>query len=330
MPAMRIVFHGANAKGFAELLDQPAEFIRVSDELAEEAERRAYASAEVLIGYKFNKSFPYPENLKLMHLPGAGFDKVDFAALPPQAMLCNCFSHEPAIAEYVIAALLLFEIPFVDADRRLRQGDWTYRAASLDHTHGELGERTIGILGFGHIGKAVAARAKAFGMKVHVANRSPVAPSALIDRVFRVEELAAFWASADCFLISVPLTPETRGIVGEAAFNAMPRHAVLVNVARGPAVDEQALYTALKSGRIRGAIVDTWYQYPSAAAPLTQPSRLPFHELSNIIMTPHMSGWTMGTIRRRQRTIADNINRLSRGEACVNLLRAPQGTAGTR
>jgi len=80
----------------------------------------------------------------------------------------------------------------------------------------------------------------------------------------------------------------------------------------------------LKSRRIAGAIIDTWYNYPSDACANVQPSALPFHELSNVLMTPHMSGWTCGTVRRRQRTIADNIGRRMRGEACINIVRPPQ------
>jgi phosphoglycerate dehydrogenase-like enzyme len=85
-------------------------------------------------------------------------------------------------------------------------------------------------------------------------------------------------------------------------------------------LEEQALYDALAQGRIGGAIIDTWYTYPSGDAPVTHPSRLPFHTLQNVVMTPHMSGWTEGMIRRRQHTIADNVNRLVRGEPLVNLL----------
>jgi phosphoglycerate dehydrogenase-like enzyme len=124
----------------------------------------------------------------------------------------------------------------------------------------------------------------------------------------------------DAVVVSLPLTDATRGIVGAAALAAMRPHAVIVNVGRGPVIDEQALYDALAEGRIGGAIIDTWYTYPSAETPVTQPSRLPFHTLRNVVMTPHMSGWTDGTIRRRQQTIATNINALARGEGLVNVV----------
>jgi phosphoglycerate dehydrogenase-like enzyme len=89
----------------------------------------------------------------------------------------------------------------------------------------------------------------------------------------------------------------------------MKSDAVIVNVGRGPTIDETALFEALKDGAIGGAIIDTWYQYPGPQQTDILPSKLPFHELSNVLMTPHMSGWTSGTIRRRQQTMADNIKR---------------------
>lgn len=322
---MRIIFHGENAAtfshGFAELLGQPADIQLLPDILESEAEKAAYAQAQAIVGVKFDASLPAPAELKLFHVPGAGYDAVNLDLLPAAAAVCNCFGHEQAIAEYVMSALLARAIPLADADRRLRQGDWAYWAGAPERVHDEIAGQTIGLLGFGHIGKAIAARAKAFEMQVHVANRSPVAPSQLVDRAFTLDQLAAFCGSVDVVVVSVPLTEETKGIVGAAAFAAMRPDAVVVNVGRGPTVDEQALYDALKTGRIGGAIIDTWYRYPQAddASPL--PSKLPFHELSNVLMTPHMSGWTNGTIRRRQAVIAGNIRRRFSGEPLENVVR---------
>src|SRR6266513_567051 len=217
-----------------------------------------------------------------------------------------------------MAAVLARHVPLTDADRKLRPGNWAYSSGSLARLHDELAEKTIGLLGYGHIGKAIAVRAKAFEMKVLVANRSAVAPSSIVDRSFALDNLRDFWASADFFVVSVPLTAETTGIVNAAAFAAMRKTAVVLNVGRGPTIDERALYDALKDGRIAGAIIDTWYSYPSPGQANVLPSTLPFHELGNIVMTPHMSGWTFGTIRRRQEVIADNIKRRAEGRACVN------------
>ena len=179
----------------------------------------------------------------------------------------------------------------------------------------------LGSIGFGHIGKAIASRAKGFEMKVHVANRSPVTTSALVDRSFGLDDLDEFWPSADFFVVSLPMNSETASIVGAKSFASMRASAVVMNVGRGPTIDERALYEALKERRIAGAIIDTWYRYPSADQPNVLPSALPFHELPNVVMTPHMSGWTCGTIRRRQLTIADNIGRRAEGRPCINVVR---------
>jgi phosphoglycerate dehydrogenase-like enzyme len=322
---MQIVFHGENAAsfhpGFAELVDPDVRLHLLPDLLDTAADKACYAGADVVIGTRYDAALPKPERLSLFHVPGAGYDQVDLAALPPQAVVCNCFGHEPAIAEYVMCALLARHVPLADADKRLRQGDWAYRSRSVDTVHDEMAGKTLGLLGFGHIAQAIAARAKAFDLKVHVANRGVVEPSALVDRYFGLHDLAGFWPSADFIVVSVPLTSQTTGIVGADAFAAMRPDAVIINVGRGPTIDEQALYEALSSRRIGGAIIDTWYQYPSPAHPGPLPAALPFHALPNIVMTPHMSGWTLGTIRRRQRTMASNITRRFAGLACENVVR---------
>ena len=322
---MLIVFHGENAAsfngGFSDLLDLPADVIVLSDVLGNAGDRQAYAAADVVVGTKYDADLPRPERLRLFHVPGAGYDAVDLAALPKSAVVCNCFGHEQAIAEYVMAALLSRHVPLIDADRRLRNRDWAYWAGAPERAHGEIAGKTIGLLGFGHIGKAIAVRAKAFEMNVHVANRSRITPSQLVDRAFTLDDLGEFWGTADFIVVSVPLTAETQGIVGADAFAAMRPNAVVLNVGRGPTIDEKALYDALHGERIAGAIIDTWYRYPLPGQEEVLPSALPFHELPNLIMTPHMSGWTHGTIRRRQRTIADNVMRRARGEACANVVR---------
>jgi phosphoglycerate dehydrogenase-like enzyme len=325
---MRIVFHGENAAsfepGFAALAAPGAEITVLPDTLAAPADRAAYAAADVVVGIRYDNTFPHAERLALFHVPGAGYDQVQLDALPPQTVVCNCFGHEPAIAEYVMAALLARHVPLADADARLRKQDWKYWAGAPDRVHDEMSGKTIGLLGFGHIAQAIATRAKAFGLRVQVANRSAVAPSMLVDGYFRLDDLQRFWPTADFIVVSVPLTAQTAGIVGAAAFAAMKRSAVVVNVGRGPTIDEQALFDALSSQRIAGAIIDTWYQYPSPAQAAVLPSKLPFHTLPNIVMTPHMSGWTRGTIERRQRTIAGNIAKRFAGIACENLVRDAQ------
>lgn len=129
-------------------------------------------------------------------------------------------------------------------------------------------------------------------------------------------------AGLDALVVSLPASPETDGLVGRTCVDALPAHALVVNVGRGAVVDEDALYAALAERRIGGAVIDTWYVYPKPGAPHPRPGRRPFHELDNVVMTPHFSGWTHGLVARRQRTIAENVRRLAVGEPLLNVVRA--------
>lgn len=324
---LKIVFHGQNAAnfrpGFEQLIAPEHHIIDLSDGLEQPGERAHYESADVVIGIKLNDSMPVPLKARLFHAPAAGTDAVNTALLPASCSLANCFGHENAIAEYVMAALLMRHVPLVRADEDLRQQQWTYWAGRNAALRTELGSQTIGLLGFGHIAQTVALRAKAFGMRVHVANRSTVQhPS--VDQSWPLDALHDFMGSADTVLVSLPLTSNTTGLVDARAIAAMRPDAVLMNVGRGAVIEEKALYDALATRQIGGAVIDTWYQYPAPTQAECAPSQYDFAALDNVLMTPHMSGWTAGTVQRRQQTLAENIGRLSRGEALINVLHGPR------
>ena len=156
-------------------------------------------------------------------------------------------------------------------------------------------------------------------MAVHVANRSPVTDRRYT-AVYGLDKLNNMLGAVDIVVNTLPLTPSTVSLIDHSAFAAMRRHCVLLNVGRGGVVDEHALYEALADEKIAGAIIDTWYSYPTDAATPHRPATRRFEELSNIVMTPHMSGWTDGTVARRQATIADNITRLAEGRPLINQL----------
>ena len=316
---MRIVFRGANAEtflpGFSGMLGGAHEIRLLSDALDGPGEAAAYGAADIVIGIRHGAGDP-PLSARLFQLPSAGHDGIDMAALPPGCSLCNVFGHEGAIAEYVFAALLARHVPLRDADAKLRRGDWEYWAGKPTGLRTELGAQTIGIVGHGHIGKALADRARAFGMRVHVANRSGAEGA---DAAFGLAHIPAMAAGVDVLVNTLPLAPNTEGLIGAEALAALPDGATVMNVGRGPVIDEAALFAALKGGRISG-ILDTWYVYPSAAAPGPAPSRLPFDALPNVVLTPHMSGWTHGTIARRQRAMATNVDALDRGAPLINII----------
>jgi phosphoglycerate dehydrogenase-like enzyme len=185
----------------------------------------------------------------------------------------------------------------------------------------ELAGKTLGILGYGRIGQALARRARAFDMSVCAIRRDVVrsgddelsflgGPDAL-DEVLR---------RADYLAVTLSLNEETRGLLGARELGLMKPTARLVNVARAEIVDEDALYRALADRRIAGAALDVWYRYPKEPGP-TLPARRPFHELDNVLMTPHVSGWTEGMLEARATLIAENIRRAARGEPPLNLVR---------
>jgi phosphoglycerate dehydrogenase-like enzyme len=320
---MQIVFHGfaaaAYRDGFEACLGRPAEIATVAEEPTG-ADAVRYAAADVIVGNRFDARLPRPERLRLFHVPGAGYEAVALDLLPPGAVVCNCFGHGGPIAEYVMAAILADAVPLAAADQQLRAGEWAYRAGAAGGARDEVAGRTIGLLGFGHIARAVLPPARALGLRVHAASRRGVDDPG-VDRGFTFAELPAFWASADIFVIAVPLAAETLGIVGRAAFAAMREEALLINVARGPVVDEEALFDALSRRRIRKAVIDTWYTYPAAGERTGRPAHRAFEALDNVVMTPHMSGWSTGTIRRRQQAIAENIRRCADGLAYSNVIR---------
>lgn len=321
---MKIVFHGANAANFRagieDNLDGEHDIFCLSDALDQPGERDRYQSADVIIGIRLGADEPVPEKLRLYHAPVAGTDAIDRTRLPAGAPLCNCFGHEDAIAEYVMAALLMRHVPIPRADARLREGHWDYWAGAANSLRTELGAESIGLIGYGHIGNAIARRAKAFGMQIHVANRTAISPSREVDACYPLGNAEELLANVDVAVVSLPLLDATRGFIGKRELAAMQTHAWIVNVGRGPVIDEQALFDALSNNQIGGAIIDTWYQYPTSGRPVMQPSQLPFHKLRNIVMTPHMSGWTEGTVRRRRQTIARNINNLSAGNVLENVI----------
>ncbi|MFW2545615.1 2-hydroxyacid dehydrogenase [Primorskyibacter sp. 2E107] len=319
---MNIVFYGPNAAtfepGLSEQLDMPHKITVISDAADSPGEAEALASADVVVGVHY--AGKGVQNARLFQLPAAGFDKVDMDALPTSCAVCNAFGHENAIAEYVMAALLSRHVPLADADARLRQGDWHYWAGGPDGLRTEMGQQSIGIVGHGHIGKAVKERALAFGMTVHVANRSPVEDARITTH--ELDALPEMAGQVDVLLNTLPLTGRTAGLIGAEVLAAIRDGAIVMNVGRGPVIDEDALFAALKDGRLN-AILDTWYVYPSRDDPNPQPSKHPFCNLPNVLITPHMSGWTNGTIARRTATVAENINRLARGDDLINVVSEP-------
>jgi phosphoglycerate dehydrogenase-like enzyme len=276
------------------------------------------ADADVLISMGFTPAMAAAgPGLRLIQVPGAGLDRIDRGALKPGMHLANVYGHEAGIAEYVIGTMIALTRAFGRVDAKLRQGHWESQWAigvPAPPLWPELTGKTLGILGFGHIGAALAVRARAFDMQVCAIRRRP--QSEVPDGVSFIggpERLDDVLRRADYLAITLSLSPETRGMIDGQRLGLMKPSAYLINVARAEIVDEQALYRALATGKIAGAALDAWYRYPTAAG-TTLPATQPFHELENVIMTPHVSGWTEGMLDARAKLIAENIERTARGE----------------
>ncbi|MDA0237466.1 MAG: 2-hydroxyacid dehydrogenase [Proteobacteria bacterium] len=259
-------------------------------------------------------------NLKLLQLPGAGLDGLDFRTIPAHTSVCNVFEHEIPIAEFVIAAILQWVTHINTLDRNMRKNNWS-GSSLFGPTHEELCGKTIGIIGYGHIGREVAKRIKPFG--VHVIGCGPRKPVSgeKPDTFYLIDHLDTVLGLCDFILISTPLTEETEGLISKSEFKKMKKTAVIINVARGSIINEGALYQACKEKQIGGAVIDTWYQYPDNISEQIPPSRFNFNELDNVIMSPHASAWTNSLIYRRTKFIAENLNRLARGEPLLNIVK---------
>ena len=160
----------------------------------------------------------------------------------------------------------------------------------------------------------------ALGCRVLAVTRTIREKPASVEHVFEWTELDRMLGECDIVVLSCALTAETTGLINGSRLAAMKPNTFLINLARGPIAEEEALYRALRDGLIGGAALDTWWRYPSADDPAPRPSRYPFHELPNVIMTPHCSPRTDGTIERRSRDVARNIDRFVRGEPLENVV----------
>ena len=280
------------------------------------------ADADVLVSMGFTRAMAETASrLRLIQVPGAGLDRIDRGALRPGMHLANAYGHEAGIAEYVIGTMIALTRNLHSLDAKLRKGEWDsqWAVGSPAPPHWpELAGKTLGILGFGHIGEALARRARAFDMNVVAIRRqAQPRPPEGVSFVGGPERLDDVLRASDYLAITLSLSPETRGLLDERRLGLMRPTACLINVARAEIVDETALYGALSAGALAGAALDVWWRYPTAPGPLL-PSTQPFHELPNVIMTPHVSGWTEGMLEARAKIIADNILRTARGEPPLN------------
>ena len=209
-----------------------------------------------------------------------------------------------SLSEFAIGAALFFA---KDIKRMLRQkaaGNW--EEFDVEEIHG----KTMGIVGYGSIGRAVADRARDFGMRVIAVRRKPDPAD---KDVFPPERLNELMAASDYITAAAPLTPTTHHLIGAEALAAMKPTGVIINIGRGPVIDEAALIETLREGRIRGAALDVFENEPL-------PKGHPFFQLDNVLLSPHSADHTPGWEEASLRLFLDNFERFRKGEPLLNIV----------
>ena len=215
----------------------------------------------------------------------------------------------PPLGDFTMFGILFFEKAVRHFLAAQAEAKWAPRNV------GDLQGKVLGIVGYGKIGQAAAVRARAFGIKIHALRRRPelTASDSLIDRSYGPDELDALVAASDYLMAAAPLTPETRGMIGAAQFALMKPEAILINVGRGPVVDEDALIAALRERRIRGAALDVFNVEPL-------PGDSPFYGMDNVYLSPHCADHIPSWQDDAARFFVENFERFAAGEPLENIV----------
>ena len=276
----------------------------------------AAPEAHVLLGREARREilqavFRLAKRLEWVHSLSAGVNEYLFAELieSPAPLTNSRGVFSRSLAEFALGAALFFAKDFRRMVAQQEAGVWERFDVE------ELFGKVMGIVGYGDIGHAVAARARDFGMRVLAVRRRPelCESDPYAEEVLPVERLNELMARSDYVVIAAPLTPETRGLIGEAELRAMKPTAVLINIGRGPTVVEEALIGALEANRIRGAALDVFDQEPL-------PAGHPFYRLRNVLLSPHCADHTPGWEEAAMELFLENFERFRNGQPLRNLV----------
>jgi phosphoglycerate dehydrogenase-like enzyme len=249
--------------------------------------------------------------IRWVHTRFAGLDGLLFPELVegPTPLTNGRGSFSRSLGEFAVAGLLHFAKDF--PRMRRQQASRTWSPFDLEELHG----RTLGIVGYGDIGRAVAARAKPFGMRVLGLRRRAGTGEGddLADEIWPLPRLRELMAASDDVVVALPLTPATRHLVGDAEIRALKPTSVFVNVGRGAVVDEAALVAALVEGRLKGAALDVFETEPL-------PAKSPLWRLDNVLLSPHTADHTRTWLLDASALFLQNLERFRRGEALLNLV----------
>jgi len=248
---------------------------------------------------------------------GVGYNHIDVAAATERGLyVANCKgSNAEAVAELAVTLMLNVSRGTLAGDRLIRDGKWrSDQSGNLPSIlrGRQLARKTLGLVGMGEIGRRVARIAKGFEMRILVYDPY-LSPETLTQYGAEVAELRHVMREADYVSLHVPLSADTKGLIGEAQIALMKPTAYLVNTARGAVVDEKALLNALRRKKIAGAGLDVFSLEPL-------PARSQFLKLNNVVLTPHIGGLTQEALEEVSRMSAEESVRIARGEVPVNLV----------
>jgi len=313
-PYTILVLGNPAARHFTLLDRLPADTHVLAGE-TEEAFLDAAPEAQVVLfagdhGPLLRSLWPKLKQLQWVHSMWAGLESTLFPALveSPVVLTNGRGVFARSLGEFALAGMLHFAKNL--SRMKAQQASARWQAFDIEELHG----RTLGIVGYGAIGRATAERARSFGMKILTLRRHPgkCADDPLVDHAYPPEQLKALLAASDYVLAAAPLTPETRGLIGEEAFAAMRPNAVFINLGRGPVVVEAQLVRALREGRIRGAVLDVFDQEPL-------PAGHPFWSLENVLLSPHTADHTEKWLQEAVELFLENYRRFASGLPLLNV-----------
>ncbi|MDQ7819647.1 MAG: D-2-hydroxyacid dehydrogenase [Armatimonadota bacterium] len=289
--------------------------VRVSTVTDRTAGLELAADADVMVGWDIPREVVQrASRLRWIHSTAAGVDQLLHPEVCERDIVVTSSSGiHPPLVEHVFAFMLALSRRLHVAVRLQLQKRWDRRRMVGD----ELAGRTLGILGLGTIGREIAARARAFDMRVVGTKRTP-APVPGVERVLPPEGLPEVLREADVVVVTLPLTPQTRGLLGEAEFRMMKPSALFINVGRGAVVREDALVRALREGWIAAAALDVFEHEPL-------PADSPLYDLENVILTPHVSGTSPRYMDRAVPLFCENLRRFLTGQPLLNLVDKERG-----
>jgi phosphoglycerate dehydrogenase-like enzyme len=306
----------------AEYVEQLRKFARVIVGNIPESFAEAAPEATVMLNWSaprdLNRSvFLMAPKLAWLHSRNAGLDAFLFPELVESAVILTNGSgvFSAPLGEFALAAMLYFAKDFP----RMRRNQIAAKWEPFDVLR--LAGQTVGIVGYGDIGKEVAWRAHAMGMKVFGLKRHLPAPGSdlgPVEKMYPTPELHAMIAACDYVVVAAPLTAETHHMIGDAEFAAMKPDAVIINVGRGPVIDEAAMARALAEGRIKGAGLDVFEHEPV-------PAESPLYKMENVLFSPHCADNTPDWLDNAMKFFIAQYERFRNGEALLNVVNKKLG-----